>query len=222
MIVDGGFAADGDISREAARELARRELSRPEYHRDDPSLLQRLWEWIGERLRSFIDSFDVGGSGGGVSWVALGLIALLIAVAAAIILWWVGGIQRGGSRRDALLTGELTTARDHRAAAERHAAAGQWAEAIRERLRAIARDLEERVILEPRPGRTAYELAAEAAVALPGFAGELRSAARVFDDVWYGERPASEAEYRQLSDLDQRLRSARPAPIEPATAGSPA
>jgi hypothetical protein len=221
MIVDGGVA-DGNISREAARELARRELSRPEYHRDDPSLLQRIWEWITERIRRFIDSFDVGGSGGEVSWAALGLIVLLIAVAAAIIWWWVGGVQRGRSRRSALMTEEHTTARDHRAAAERYAAAGQWAEAVRERLRAIARDLEERVILAPQPGRTADELAAEAAVALPRFAEDLRSAARVFDEVWYGERPAGEADYRQLTDLDQRLRGARPSPIEPATAGSPA
>ncbi|WP_449066361.1 DUF4129 domain-containing protein, partial [Planomonospora algeriensis] len=58
-------------------------------------------------------------------------------------------------------------------------------------LRAVARDLEERAVVEELPGRTADELAAEAGRALPGFAGELAEAARLFDDVTYGDLPGT-------------------------------
>lgn len=206
-------AVAGEIPREPARDLARRELSRPEYHRDDPSLLQRLLEWIGERLRSFIDSFDTGSPSEDFSYAVLVVLGVVLAAVVAIVWWRTGGVQRVRARRTALLPDHVTTAADHRAAAERYAAAGAWAEAIREALRAIARDLEDRAILTARPGRTADEMATEAAGALPDHADELRAAARLFDEVWYGRRPGDENGYRRLAALDERLRAARPVPL---------
>lgn len=45
-----------DIGRDAAREAARRELSDPAYHQNDPSLLQRalnaFWDWVGSLFDS--------------------------------------------------------------------------------------------------------------------------------------------------------------------------
>ena len=58
-------------------------------------------------------------------------------------------------------------------------------------MRAIVRSLEERALLDPRPGRTADEAAAEAGRALPAHADRLRAAARDFDDVTYGGRTAT-------------------------------
>lgn len=215
-------AADGEIGRDPARDLARRELSRPEYHQDDPSLPERLWERFSEWLRSFIDSFGAGPSNGRLSWGVLIALAILLLAIGGFVWWRMGGVQRSRSRREALLPERLTTAADHRTAAQRHAAAGEWPEAIRERLRAIARDLEDRAILAQRPGRTADEMAAEAAGALPGHADELRACARVFDEVWYGRRRGDETGYQRLTALDERLRTARPAPISvAATSGSP-
>jgi hypothetical protein len=214
-------AADGELSRETARDLARRELSRPEYHQDDPSFLQQIIERVQEWIESFIDSFALGGPGGDVSWIILVVLAVLLAAIVAFIWWRVGGVQRSRSRRAALLGDQISSATDHRAAAERHAAAQEWAEAIRERLRAIARDLEERAVLDPRPGRTADEMAAEATAVLPDHAAELRAAAQLFDEVWYGDRTATAAGYQRLTALDERLREARPAPIQMATVGEP-
>ncbi|MGW4698552.1 DUF4129 domain-containing protein, partial [Kitasatospora cineracea] len=94
-----------------------------------------------------------------------------------------------------------------------HAAAGAWADAVRDQMRALVRGLEERTVLSPRPGRTADEAAAEAGRALPRHAAELASAARLFDDIAFGERPADEAAYRLLADLDHALGRTRPTPV---------
>jgi len=75
--------------------------------------------------------------------------------------------------------------------ADELAAAGRYAEAVRERLRAIVRELIDREVIEHRPGWTITELAAIAARARPATADPLRGAAMVFSDIWYGQRPAT-------------------------------
>ena len=65
--------------------------------------------------------------------------------------------KRGGDYQ-LFEAGQLTAAQ-HRATAESYAAEGNWAAAIRHRLRAVARQLEETGVLNPAPGRTANELA---------------------------------------------------------------
>jgi len=71
-------------------------------------------------------------------------------------------------------------------------------------------ELEERSILPPRLGRTADELATEASGPLPAQAGQLRDAARLFDDVRYGDRAGTADGYRRLRDLDAGIRAAKP------------
>jgi hypothetical protein len=102
--------------------------------------------------------------------------------------------------------GQLTAAQ-HRATAESFAAEGNWAAAIRHRLRAVARELEETGVLTQVPGRTANELATDAGQALAHLAGELDQAATTFNDVTYGERPGTQAAYQMIADLDDHLRS---------------
>ena len=91
------------------------------------------------------------------------------------------------------------------------AASQQWAEAVRERLRAISRDLEERVLVDRRPGRTAYELATEGGAALPGSAPLLREAADRFVAIWYGSSRASAEDYQRLTAIDNAVGNDRPA-----------
>jgi hypothetical protein len=205
------------IGRDQARELARRELEKQIYHRDDPSVAERILgkinEWIDSLTRTVTGAGE-GGAGGG--WIALAVVVTLLVLVAGAVMWRLGAVRGEAARTRALLDDEPLAAADHREAAERNAAAGAWAEAIRERLRAIARDLEERVILEPRPGRTADELAAEAGAALPDVADDLAAAVRVFDDVWYGDRPGTEDGYARLARADERVRAARPRPLDPA------
>jgi hypothetical protein len=70
-------------------------------------------------------------------------------------------------------------------------------------------ELEERGILAPRLGRTADELAAEAGRLLPALGTDLGSAARLFDDVRYGDRDGTPAGYALVKRVDAEIRSAR-------------
>jgi hypothetical protein len=115
---------------------------------------------------------------------------------------------RAGTRT--LFAGRVRSAAEHRAAADAAAAQGDWAEAVRERLRAVVRDLEERGLLDVRPGRTADEAAVLGGQVLPDVAADLRTAARVFDDVWYGGRTATADSDAQLRAVDDAVRAARP------------
>ncbi|MEU7280760.1 DUF4129 domain-containing protein [Streptomyces sp. NPDC045431] len=206
-----------DIPRVPAREAAERELSKPMYHEDDPNLLQRgldrFWEWVGDLFAS-ASAATPGG--------LLGIVVIaLIVVALVGALWWrLGTPQRAAVSSDSLFDDRPRSAAEHRAAAEAHATAGRWNEATQERMRAIVRSLEERALLEPRPGRTADEAAAEAGRSLPAHADELRAAARAFDDVTYGGRTADQRVYQRLKELDGALERTKPQLNEAAPAGA--
>jgi Domain of unknown function (DUF4129) len=75
--------------------------------------------------------------------------------------------------------------------ADRLAAEGRYAEALRERYRAAVRDLVQHGVIENRPGWTATELAREAGEARPSVDAPLSSATGLFSEVWYAERPAT-------------------------------
>ncbi|MFE9015268.1 DUF4129 domain-containing protein [Streptomyces cyaneofuscatus] len=197
-----------DTPRVPAREAAESELSKPMYHENDPNILQRglnhFWDWV-----AGVFDAAAGAAPGGPAGLAV-LALILIGLAAA--LWWrLGSPQRSSRTPDALFESDgPRSAAQHRATAEAHAAALRWTEAVQERMRAIVRSLEERALLDPRPGRTADEAATEAGRALPGHATRLRSAARDFDDVTYGGRTAGQPTYLALRTLDTELDEAKP------------
>lgn len=85
--------------------------------------------------------------------------------------------------------------------ADRYAAEGRYAEAVRERLRAVVRELVDRGVIEHQPGWTVTELAAAAGRELPGGAGPLAEATRLFSDIWYGDRPATAGHDGRMRDL---------------------
>ncbi|MFC8521072.1 DUF4129 domain-containing protein [Streptomyces sp. NPDC057257] len=195
------------IPRDPAREAARRELSKRMYHENDPSLFQRalnaFWDWV-DKLFGTAASATPGG--------ALGLVVVIVAVVAVLgALWWrLGTPRREPASAAALFDDRPRSAAEHRAAAEAHAAQGHWNQAVQERMRAMVRSLEERALLDARPGRTADEAAAEAGRALPSQLDRLRAAARDFDDVTYGGRRASETSYHRIAELDRDLERTKP------------
>ncbi|MCC0097899.1 DUF4129 domain-containing protein [Streptomyces flavotricini] len=190
-----------------AREAAERELSKPLYHQDDPGLLQRaldrFWEWVG----NLFDHASGATPGGTLGLVA---IAALVLLGIAALWWRLGSPRRTATAAAALFGDGLRSAADHRTAAEAYAAEGRWTAAVQERMRAVVRSLEERTLLDPRPGRTADEAAAEAAASLPDHAEALRTAARAFDDVTYGGRTANAEMYAHLRTLDLALTRTKP------------
>jgi Domain of unknown function (DUF4129) len=212
----GGVPVTG---RQAGQQLARSELSKAIYHHQ-PSLTERvvhfLLTWLARLFRA-----TQGLPGGWWGFVAL---VVLAAILVTVVLARIGPVARAQRRRAGRgAAAPARTAGEHREAATRLAEAGDYAAAICERVRAIAAELDERGILMPRIGRTADEFAAEAGRALPPHAAGLMGAARVFDEVRYGQRPGTRPGYEQVTDLDTRIRATagrRGAARSPAPAGA--
>jgi hypothetical protein len=191
-----------DIDRDAAHDAAQHELGKPIYPK--ASLMERLINWIDELLNKLI----VAGSSMPGGWFTISILLILLAVAIVVAVRIARRAMRTNRGGGSGLFGEHElSAAQHRATAEQFAAAGNWSAAIRHRLRAVARQLEESAVLDPVPGRTANELARDAGGAIPNLAAELSRAAEAFNDVTYGERPGTESAYRMIADLDDHLRS---------------
>lgn len=203
------------IGRRAAQQLARAELAKPIYHQQTSSLAERILAAIAR----FLDKVSGIAPGG---WWGLVALAALAVIVTAMLRAWLGPVART-HRSQGLLTaqGQARTARDHRQKAERSAGAGDYAAAIRECLRAIAAELDERGVLPPRTGRTANEFAEEAGRALPVHAPALREAAWQFDEVCYGQRAGTRAGYERLRDLDKQVMASAPRVTRAAAAPSP-
>jgi hypothetical protein len=208
-----------DIDRDTAHQIAQRELDKPIYPK--ASVTQQLREWIHELLYRLIEQ----GSAVPGGWFTVSVLLTLLAVAAVMAVRIARRTIRTRHDCDYQLfdDGQLTAAQ-HRATAEQFAAAGNWTAAIRHRLRAVARALEESGTLDPAPGRTANELAGDAAERLPQLTSELSRSANAFNDVTYGQRPGTPADYQVIADLDDhlQLRSAagQPGPVDQPTGNS--
>jgi hypothetical protein len=197
------YAPPITIGRNDAQDAARHELSKRVYHLGDKPLLIRAYDWLMDRLGHLLDR-AAGASPGGA--LGLVIIALVVVALVVVIARRVGAPGRRPATQPLFETGPVSAA-EHRRRADEHAAAGRYDEAVRERLRAVVRELETRGVLEPRPGRTADEAAAEAGAAYPEIGPHLRTAVRVFDEIWYGGRTATAEDDTQLRDVDSRLRA---------------
>jgi hypothetical protein len=166
--------------------------------------MDAFWDWI-DKLFGTVSAATPGG--------AIGLVVIVLAVLALVgALWWrLGTPHRASVSSARLFDDRPRSAAEHRAAAEAQAAQGHWNQAVQERMRAVVRSLEERALLDVRPGRTADEAASEAGRVLPAHADRLSTAARDFDDVTYGGRAAAEGTYGHLAALDDDLERAKPA-----------
>jgi hypothetical protein len=190
-----------DIDRDAAHQAAQRELAKAVYPKMTPR--QRFREWVHELLYYLVEK----GSAipGGWFTVSVLLILLVVAVAIAIRIARRTIRTRRGTDYQLFNTGQLS-ASQHRATAEAFAAEDNWTAAIRHRLRAVARGLEETGVLNPAAARTANELARDAGARIPHLASELSRAANTFNDVTYGEQAGTSAAYQMIVDLDDHLR----------------
>lgn len=208
-----------DINRDAAHDAAQRELAKPVYPKRSPT--QRFHEWVHELLYRLVEK----GSSIPGGWFIISVLLTLLIVAVVVAIRVARRIIRTHRSTNYQLfdTGQLS-AGQYRATAEGLAAEGNWTAAIRHRLRAVARGLEETRLLNPAPGRTANELARDAGARIPHLASELSQAATAFNDVSYGERPGTPTAYQMMVDLDDHLRvrsaTGPPGPNPPAAVDS--
>lgn len=199
------------VGRDEARRAAADELAKPVYAHARPSLTKRALDWLGHEISTLWDkAFGTSSGGGSEGWAAVLLVLVLLVVAVVVIRRRYGPMRRRVTADQALFDEAAPMdAAGYRRTAEEHAAGGRWAEAVRARLRAVIAALEERAVLDPRPGRTADVAAREAGALLPDQAPALLAAARVFDDIWYGQSAAGPEDYRRLVAVDNAVAAAR-------------
>jgi hypothetical protein len=206
-----------DIDRDAAHRAAQDELNKPIYSKGSPG--EHFINWIYDLIYRLLQKISTVPGG----WFTATVLFILAAIAVLVgihILRRTMRTRRGDDH--ALFEAVQLTAAQHRATAENSAAEGDWAAAIRHRLRAVARQLEETGVLTPAPGRTANELGRDAGAALPHLGSELRQAALAFNDVTYGEQPGTQAAYQLIAELDDHLRSRwQGGPLEPGGPAAP-
>jgi hypothetical protein len=175
----------GPVSGPIAQQAAKAQLRKPEYHRHDPNVVTRVIDWILDRLS------QVGSAAGNPAGAAL-LFVVVVLLALVIFLLWragpLGGPRRAAHREDPLRSARRT---DHRALARRYTDDGEWALAVREWLRCAVQTIEDRGVLDPRPGRTGTEVAREAGERLPSARDSLIAATQAFEQIWFGRRPAT-------------------------------
>ena len=198
------LAAVAPIGRDEAQRAAERELSKGVYHQNEPGPIDRaitaVTDWISRLLDRIVGSTPGGSLG------VLVLLAIVVAVA-ALVIWRTGPVRRGARIGSPLveLSGDLDAA-EHRRRAEEHAAAGRYAESIRERMRAIVSRIGEprcaRAATRAHGGRSGSRRRCGGAAV----AGDLRTAAGVFDEIWYGGRPATAQADALMRQADERIR----------------
>lgn len=192
--------------RDHARELAQQELSRRAYEQAKPSFVLRLVRSLIDKVREVLDQASAHIPGGGLGLL---IVLLLIAALVALLVARLRPVRTRTIGDEQLFGDQVRTARQHRERAEAAAASGDFADAVRERLRAVVRELESRGVLDPRPGRTADEVAREAGLAVPGIAEPLRRGVTAFDEIWYGGRTADHAAYQVMIEIDRTVTEAR-------------
>lgn len=196
-----------------ARRWLEEELSHPEYGEARQTWLDRL---IQDLFNLLTDSDGLPAPAGVL------LVVLVVVVAGAVILLAAGPARRTAriaGQAPSIFAGAAMDAAGHRRLAEEHASAARWEDAVRERFRAIVRGLQERTLLDDRPGLTADEAAGQAGPRLPEQAGSLRACAVLFDEVSFGDRRTDSAGYDLVRRTDDSVAAARPSP---AGAGGPA
>jgi len=195
-----------------AQEWLKDELAKPPYVEAQPSWFDRL----AGAIVDWFQSLELGGAQGPP---ALGSLIIIVVVAVAlVILFLVFGLPR--LNRRSRVTGSLFGDDDARTAAamrkdaEAAARANDFALAIAEMFRAIARGLAERTILTTSPGTTAHDFARRAGRLFPDQSIELDGASIAFDDVRYLGREGTPEQYASVAALEQSLRTAKPVALE--------
>ena len=199
-------------TRDQAQSWAQHEVSRAEYHAEDPNWWGRFTQAVRREVQNLLDRLFSSADGHTPTlWLAIVLILVFVIIVIAVIIWRVGGLRRQAQRAGGGVFADQTlTAADYRRRADQAADRGEWATAVTERYRAVAREAEQRQWVLARPGRTADETAHEVGRRLPALAHDFRAASRFFDAVVYGGREADRAQHDRIANLDEALRRAAP------------
>ena len=202
-----------------ARDWLQTELAKSEYQSARPTWFDLFAAWVRDTIADLISSVRGDGPPGAGIAVVIGIIVVVLVIAFLLF-----GLPR--LNRRSRVTGELFGENDDRnsdamrLAAKQAAERGDFALAIAEMFRSIARALSERTVLTVSPGTTARDFASKAGIAFPEQASSFADAAISFDDVRYLGRDGTREQYDRIAALDIAVRATRPN-LDDALASSP-
>jgi hypothetical protein len=173
------------------------------YVRQQPSWLARkiaeFFDWLGSKLHFARDARHTSP----VAYWTVITVAALVATAVIARLWYVGyqRRKRGIAARPAARGAAAGFGRDPWAAAQQHAAAGDFTAAAHALYAALLAAIARRGLVRLHPSKTAgdyvRELRARSASVLGGF----RDFARAYDVVVYGSGECDRERYERLQQL---------------------
>ncbi|MEM0963810.1 MAG: DUF4129 domain-containing protein [Bacteroidota bacterium] len=179
----------------------------PDFQYADPeaegaSLWDQFWDWVARTFWSPIMESTTA-DGRQLVIVLLAVLGLGWAVARLLRTGGVGGVFARSEAAPAvgLLDVEDIAEVDLGSRLREALGVGDYREAVRVRYLSVLQALDETGALAWRQDKTNRQYVAEVAQGAPPLAGPFRQATRVFDAVWYGERPVSESRYHRLTPL---------------------
>lgn len=175
-------------------------LSRAEYQRPSPGLVQRLRQAAVDLIERILGALVGGGRGTFIAWAILAAAVVAIVVVATR---FGRGVTRDPGRGVHSVATVRRGAAEWRADAEAAERAGHWRQALRCRYRALVAELADRGLVEEVAGRTAGEYRVEVAGAAPAVAAPFAGATELFERAWYGDIPTGQdeaARFRGLAD----------------------
>lgn len=198
------LAAGPNPDNDEARQWLRDELDKARYQEAKPGLVERIADWITDRLNWFTGA--ISGTPPHLPNVVVVLVVLAIIAGIAYASRFVRRTRRARTTPDpgALGPGALSAA-ELRSMAERALSSGDHDEAVHLAMCAIAARARERTLLPGEATMTAHEVSAALARHFPAHVAETSWLAGVFDAVVYGSAHAGPDDARRAVDLERTL-----------------
>lgn len=188
--------------RDTAQRWAEDELAKAEYD-FSPGLFERLAAWFAEHFGDLQETaFSTG---------HFVLLALIIAVVVGFALFVAPKVfaRRKRAAEQAVFDDDGMTLEEYLALAEAALAAQKWDDAYIALFQALVRGLEQRLIIDQQPGRTAQEVSRDGSARIPDLGHDLAQAATTFDAVRYGDQRCGELDIQAIQRLRSQVEVAR-------------
>ncbi len=198
------LAAGPDPDNEQARRWLVDELGKARYRESKPGLVERISDWIFDKIASLTDA--LGNSSPHLPNVVVVLVILALIGGIAYSMRFVRRTRRvrGSTDPGALGPGTLSAA-ELRTLAGRALAAGDHDEVVHLAMRAVAARARERTLVPGEATMTAHEVSSALARYFPDHVAETSWLAGVFDAVVYGSAHAAPADARRAIALEKTL-----------------
>lgn len=190
------------------RDLADEILAQARYDRPPKPIIERIMDWIGDRLSDLFGRLVGGGGGTVIAWIIVA--GALAGIVFLLVRYGRVTLPALASADEPEVMVELTrSAREWRAEAGRLEGEGRWAEGLRCRHRGLVADLVRRGAIPEQAGRTAGEYVRDVARTLPDATPALAAATELFEAAWYGGAITAAAEAARFAALDAKVLAAQ-------------